>query len=267
MFTRALIVLLLVLNLGIALWWWLAPAPTTPPAPAQLADVPLLRLPGEAQSAMPGAIAPPAAEVPPAAVVGASTQPSVADGSVTASEPAQVASVEGAGAPSVEMASTPPAVAASGTGSGTCYAFGPLSQAPTQAVLARYAHGPVQRQPRPDDLPAPRGWRVVMPPLPDADAAVAMQQRLRDAGFNDQLLVRNPPEPLTIALGLFGTREAAERHRAALAAAGFQAQLHPSGNDIRPALAFELRAGVDADAARVGLHALRVQALDCASLR
>ena len=230
MLTRALIVLLLVLNLGVALWWWWREPPSAPAAPPQPAGVPLLELPAVVREPRPAPI-----DLPEAAQAAASGE---------AREP---------------LAAT--------AGSGQCFAFGPFEQPPAPAQASAIAHGPVRLQPLPADAAPPRGWRVVIPPQPDAEAASALQQRLREAGFNDQLLVRNPPEAGSIALGSFGNRETALRHRERLAEAGFPAQLQPTGNEIRPALAFELRAGIEPDAARASLQVLRAQALDCATLR
>ena len=47
MLTRALIVLLLVLNLGVAAWWWLRPSADAPAAVAIDPHVPRLQLVGE----------------------------------------------------------------------------------------------------------------------------------------------------------------------------------------------------------------------------
>lgn len=237
MLTRALIVLLVVLNLGIASWWWWQPVRQPAPVDARVPGVPLLQLPAESTSSG----APSASRATPAVVEAAS----VAD------------------APAVPLA---PALPLAGNGSGQCYAFGPLqADAPQPGALA-HAHGPVRFQPAPEPAAPPRGWRVVMPPQAGAEAAMAMQQRLRAAGFSDQVLVRNPPEANSIALGLFGTREAAQRHRQRLADAGFRAQVHPAGGEIRPALAFELRQGADPDQVRVALGLLRAQPLDCNQL-
>ena len=62
---RALLVLLVMLNLGVALWWLLRPAPPTPPAQAQPAGVPRLQLLEERAAApVPPAAPTPAPEVP-----------------------------------------------------------------------------------------------------------------------------------------------------------------------------------------------------------
>lgn len=64
--TRAAIVLLLVLNLGVAAWWLLHSAPA-PAVPAQSAGAPRLQLLAEAAPGVAAAVAKPAPPAPPAA--------------------------------------------------------------------------------------------------------------------------------------------------------------------------------------------------------
>ena len=66
-----------------------------------------------------------------------------------------------------------------------------------------------------------RGWRVVLPQLPDLAAAEAMAARIAAAGFSDYLVMRDGGDANAIALGSYGTREAAQRRVSALHAAGF----------------------------------------------
>ncbi|HLT44692.1 MAG TPA: SPOR domain-containing protein [Luteimonas sp.] len=65
------------------------------------------------------------------------------------------------------------------------------------------------------------GWRVYLPPLDSLDAAEATASRIRAAGFSDLLVMREGVEANSVALGRYGTREAAQRRIAALQAAGF----------------------------------------------
>lgn len=58
MFRRALILLLLVMNLGVAAWWWLRPAADAPAVVATDPSVPRLQLLGEARVAAPAPHAP-----------------------------------------------------------------------------------------------------------------------------------------------------------------------------------------------------------------
>jgi hypothetical protein len=53
MFPRALLVLLVVLNLGVAAWWLSRPAPTPPPLPEVPDGVPRLQLVGESGQSVP----------------------------------------------------------------------------------------------------------------------------------------------------------------------------------------------------------------------
>lgn len=67
-----------------------------------------------------------------------------------------------------------------------------------------------------------RGWRVVLPRLAGLEAAEAMAARIAAAGFSDYLVMRDGDDANAIALGRYGTREAAQRRMSALLAAGFQ---------------------------------------------
>ncbi len=68
------------------------------------------------------------------------------------------------------------------------------------------------------------GWRVYLPPLASADAAEQAADRIADAGFTDYLVIRDGSEANSVALGRYGTREAAQRRLAGLQAAGFAAR-------------------------------------------
>lgn len=229
MLTRALIVLLIVLNLGIAAWWLSRPDATEPASKPHPEGVPLLHLPQE---------------TPPTHSL---IRPHAID-------------VEGEAA----SASAPEPVVPS---DGQCHVFGPIDGTPARARARDWASGAITELPLPTDTPAPRAWRVVMAPQGDIEAATAMTVRLRQAGFNDLVLQRNAPEAGSILLGRFGNREAAETHRQTLADAGFTAQVQPARDEIRPAIAFALRAGASADAARLALGTLRHASIDCADLR
>ncbi|MEA9639823.1 SPOR domain-containing protein, partial [Xanthomonas campestris] len=79
MYVRALIVVLIILNAGVALWWALQPAAVPPAAPSQPAGVARLELlptPPTAAAPAVATVAPAAAPVPPPAAPAA--QPAVA---------------------------------------------------------------------------------------------------------------------------------------------------------------------------------------------
>lgn len=214
MMSRSLIVLLVTLNVGVALWWMLQGAPATPTPPLTLpGGVPGLRLQTEADvGAKPVAAAHPV------------FQP---------------------------------------VGSGLCYAFGPLLENADPPDVQKFAVGVPRLTPRPAE-PMPKAWRVVMPPT--AEPVAQTQQRLIAAGFTDLLPVTKGEESGTIALGRFGSREAAIRHQTALAEKGFPAQVQPADGSVQPSVTFQLLQGANADQVRVELQVLRAEPVDCVSL-
>ena len=213
MHARALLVLLAVMNLGVALWWMAHPSP--PPARADAATpagVPELRLLSE--------------------------------------DPRHAATAARAEAGAAER----------------CYRFGPYSEAERLAA-ARTAAAAVATRVAATTIPGPgdaEGWRVVAPPPPDGDSA-ALATRVVQAGFDDYLLVAEGPEAGSVALGRFGTREAAERRRGALRDAGFDAQVHPVGGSAEW-LQVALPRDADPMALRATLAALQAQPVGCDAL-
>lgn len=199
MFARALIILLVVLNLGVAAWWLARDASV--PAVAAVEPVPgvarLQLLRESTHNAPATATAASRATSPPVA-------PSIA---LTATEaPAAAAPV-----------ATAPVDAAP-----HCYALGPFADADSLAAARR------QLQPRAARLtvretPADkrRGWRVWLPPQADRAAAQALVERIATAGFTDYLIVASGDEANSISLGRYGSEPSARRHEAALKAAGF----------------------------------------------
>lgn len=243
MLSRALIVLLIVLNAGVALWWATRPVPV----PVQSADAPsdgqdsgiarlqLLReVPRSALALRPAPAPTPTPAPPPAAATATAATP---EASVTQ----------------------------------RCYAIGPFTDAAAlaaaraqlqpQAVVLRTREAPVA---------AARGWRVMIPPLADRAVAQIMVERLKAAGFDDYLIVPDGDEANSIALGRYGGEKSARQREAALRAAGFQAaQAQPLGTTaVRSWLDITVAdAAFDPARARQSAGAAEVSALDCATLR
>ena len=112
-----------------------------------------------------------------------------------------------------------------------------------------------------------RGWRVVVPPLPTPDAAVAMTERIRAAGISDYFVMREGSDANAIALGRYRSETAAREREAALVAAGFPARAEPLGGDgLQPWLEIAARAGFDPAAAAASLGLPAPASLDCAAL-
>lgn len=226
MVARALIVLLLVLNVGVATWWATrappsAPAPITPPL-----GVARLQLAGETADAM--------AAIPADAVN--SPVPAVA----------------------VAVALT--------TAVTQCFSFGPFTNAQAavaaQARLQPLTQRVVVRQQR---RGAARGWRVLLPSLPSAEQAAATAQRIAAAGFSDYFVVREGGEANSIALGRYGNETAARRRTDVLVAAGFAARAEALGGTITW-LDVSAAPGFDAPAAQRLAAAPERRSLDCAAL-
>jgi hypothetical protein len=181
MVLRALIVLLVVVNIGVAAWWATRAPPRAPASPATPAGVPRLQL---------------LAEVPRARLPQARPAP-VAENALPV----------------------------------RCFRFGPY----TNPALLRRAHARLQAQAIPArvrEVPAgePRGWRVFMPPLASQAEAEARVARMRAAGIDDLLVLRDGDDANAIALGQYSSEASARRRQQALAAAGHVAQVAPIGD-------------------------------------
>lgn len=198
---RAFVVLLLILNVGVALWWLMRAPPPMPDAMHDTRGVPRLQLRGEAAE-------PP---VPAPQPVAATYQaPEAASEQV----PEQADTVVGR-----EAQSSP-----------QCLTIGPFDAAATRDALAARIASDAGASPRVRmQEHAPRGWRVMLPPQADRAAARAAAARLVEAGFDDHFVVESGADANAVALGRFGSEPAARRHAAALQAAGFSVQAQPVG--------------------------------------
>ena len=235
MLIRALIVLLIVLNLGVAAWWISRPEPLPPMLPAPPAGVAKLRLLSESKKT--------------AATLPQAPAPAV---------PAPVAAVPAAAA--VAEPTTPT----------QCFSVGPFAdQTAARSAAARLGGQATRSNPREIPGKAAQGYNVVLPPQADREAAQALAQRIGAAGFDDYLVVNSGAQTNGIALGRYRSREGAERRQSALRAAGFDAQLQPVGNEGAAQwwLDIAAAAGVTASGLQSGAGAAQSRSLDCALLR
>lgn len=214
MVLRALIVLLVVLNLGVVAWWGTRAPPPEPPVAATPVGVPRLQLLREAPRA-----------------------------ATSAPVPRPTAPAE-------------------------CFSFGPY---PTPAALRR-AHARVLAQvlsARVRDVTTGRvsGWRVFMPPFPSRAEAQAQVERMRAAGIDDLLVMPEGDDANGIALGRYGSEDAARRRVSALQVAGFAARIAPLGDAVTQGW-IDVAAGAAFDSARVAqdIAAAQVQRIECALL-
>ena len=203
MLIRALIVLLAVLNLGVAAWWLTRSEPP-PPAPPEIpAGVAILELAGTQE----------ASKTPPA-VASPDASPTA-----TASPP-----------PTASIAAAPAASAPVAASANVCFRAGPFADR-AGAEQSRGRLTPAIRRAALSETPGTgaSGYRVSLPPAATREEAVATAQRIGAAGFDDFLVINQGDETNGIALGRYRSREGAERRQKQLAAAGFPAQIHAIG--------------------------------------
>ncbi|WP_298579629.1 SPOR domain-containing protein [uncultured Luteimonas sp.] len=247
---RALIVLLLILNLGVALWWSTRPPAPTAPAVTLPAGAEPLRLLDEPAAAPARAPAPQVAPSPVPAI---------------APPPAPAPTSAPAPAPTDQTTAAAPVDAAPAT----CRSFGPFQDAAgaaqAQARLAPLVQALATRTVQPDA----RGWQVLLRAMPDRDAAAATVERLIAAGFRDHYLMPTAADgTVDIALGRFGSEPAARRHQQALAAAGFGAVAEPLGGPGAARYWIDVAPGAQAELADLqrASGATRSEPVDCAAL-
>lgn len=282
MLTRALIVVLAILNLGVACWWLLRDAPTRAPLPAPPAGVAELRwLPGgtdAAAVAQTAAAAPSQAlverEAAPTAAVAAVPAPAPASAAAAATPPAKpieapkptetVAAVAKPVEPTVEkpVAEKPPAPA-------RCIALGPFADR-AAATAAQGRAGSLISQARLREQPAASGsarYRVLLPAAASREDAQATVKRIVAAGLSDYYIISQGEETNAIALGQYRNREGAERRIAAVQAAGFQPRLVASGDAGQWWLEGQLAAAAEPAQAQQRSGAAQGRSLECARLR
>jgi len=224
---RALIVVLAILNAGVALWWAARPAASPPsPPPATATGVAPLQL----------LLTPPPAAVP----------------AIAAPAPADTA------------AAAPAKITAATTPGQRCLSFGPYADQ-ASAESARASAGNVLQAARVREVPEASSFRVMINAVGDRDAAQAVVARIKAAGLSDYYIVGNETQH-DIALGQYRSVEGAERRQAELAAAGFKAGVLPNGGGKGSRWWLDARTQADTAALRT-LQAPGQRSLDCATLR
>lgn len=230
MLIRAVVVLLVMLNLGVAAWWIFRPDPTVVVATPTSPQPPRLQLASERVASTPA--------------------------------PAGTAAMVRPATPST---ATSPSAPMSDVAGSQCFTLGPfVDDAAVSAARASLQPRVTRLQVR--QAPTARhGWRVWLPSLADHDAAVAMAARIDAAGFKDYYVVPTGSEANSIALGRFGNEDAAKRQQSMLAAAGFPAQAAPLGT-VAQWIDVMGSAGLDTASLRSTTGATQARPLDCAKL-
>lgn len=230
MISRALLCLLVVLNLGVALWW-IARGDAAVPERSEPSTT------GVARLALASEVAEPLATPAPAAPVTA--------------EPVDASDGE----------AVPPVAA------GQCRALGPFADAGAAEAARRALPASVTRSRLRQAVPSNAGWRVMLPAQADRAAATAMAERIRQAGFDDLYVVAEGEDANSIALGRFGSEASARAHAAALRAAGFEVASGPVGNVATHWLDVMFAEGSDAASIQGAAGARSAERLDCGRMR
>lgn len=205
MFARALIVVLVALNLGVAAWWLLRPAPPAPLPPVSDqggAELRVLPMPAPAAQAAAAKAGEPRGGGPADAVAAAVALDGAGEGIATAE---------------------------AGAEAGACLRLGPFPDRDA-AQVAQSGLGALLREASfQEEAANATGYRVLLPPLADLGQAQATADRIAAAGFQDFLVLRQGQEANAIALGSYRSRETAESRATALRTAGFPAEIRAQG--------------------------------------
>ncbi|CAM4265302.1 SPOR domain-containing protein [Stenotrophomonas lactitubi] len=271
MLTRALIVVLAILNLGVATWWLLRDEPARAPLPPHPTGVAELRwLPGgtdAAVAAQASAAAPTEAlverEAAPATAVAAAPAPAPAIPPASSKPAEPVAAIA---KPALEPVAEKPAAPAA---TPRCLALGPFADR-AAATAAQGRAGTLLSQVRLREQPAASGsarYRVLLPAAANRDDAQATVKRIVAAGLSDYYIISQGEETNAIALGQYRNREGAERRMAAVQAAGFQPRLVASGDAGQWWLEGQLAAAAEPAQAQQRSGAAQQRSLECTRLR
>ncbi|MFP4696582.1 SPOR domain-containing protein [Thiohalospira sp.] len=129
-----------------------------------------------------------------------------------------------------------------------CYALGPLTSETRDRIKERAASSPLEIVERWDGQRSETRYWVHLPPAPDMEGARERQEALKEAGYPDNLVVRNGELARSISLGLFAKRTNAEDLRDRLKDDGFDARIRDQERRTRAPF-LGLRVPDDADEA------------------
>lgn len=227
MYVRALLVVLIVLNIGVGAWWAFGSTPSVAPVPEPPHGVATLVLapgaPASGRTAQGVALAPIAPATPPA---------------------------------KPEPAPAP-----------RCVTLGPYaSERLARAAAAKAGDVLTRFKTREVATGEPASYRVMLPVKGDRTAAEEVAKRIAAAGFKDYYVMGSDDGDSAVALGQYRSHDGAERRQNELAAAGFAADLSSvGGGDSQWWIDAELSGAAGLAQQRAG--ASREKPLDCASLR
>ncbi|KAF1013515.1 MAG: hypothetical protein GAK31_03664 [Stenotrophomonas maltophilia] len=275
MLTRALIVFLAILNLGVAAWWLLRqpsaePQPSLPSGVAELQWLPG----GDAAAALaPAQVAAPSLtdskpeELAAPAPAAAADNPAAAT-AVAAQTPALAPTpAVTPPAPAPAAATPPPAPVAEAPA--RCLALGPFADR-AAATAAQGRAGSLLAHVQLREQAAASGsarYRVLLPAAANREEAQANAKRIAAAGLGDYYVIAQGEDINAVALGQYRSREGAERRIAATKAAGFQPRLVASDESSQWWLDARLAPGSSPAQAQQRSGAAGQRSLECTRLR
>lgn len=256
MLIRASIVVLVILNLGVALWW--ATRGELQPPRVTESDTRVASL-----------------ELVP--TVANETDQTIGAGAMPTSAPAA------GGAPLIALPESPPDVPAQSAQAvlsepeikpapapEQCLSLGPfLDRSQAEAGMARLSG--IAARARLREVPAAQSgnYRVWIPPAASRDEAQATAARIVGSGLGDYYVISQGDDANAVALGQYRNRDGAERRLAAVRAAGFATAAISRSGEVAASWWIDTAVVPQSSATAVATRsgALRQQSLDCVRLR
>ncbi|MGO1002776.1 SPOR domain-containing protein [Lysobacter sp. CA196] len=281
MLVRALIVLLIALNIGVAAWWVARPVPAAAVEETLPLGVARLQLADESKLAAQVGAAVPSAPV--AALVDSAGKLPVASASQPDADQGEAAKTAAAAAKldaasGTPLAAVPPPTVATApvpvpppaeVAKAQCFSIGPFADAAAadaaRAKLQPLAQKLATRTQAGSSNPS-RGWRVYLPPAASAEAAQATAQRIRAAGFSDLFVMGGGADANGIALGRFRSEESARKRASSLSEAGFPVRVEALGETASATWIDAATTTSNGDALRRAAGAQRWRSVSCGAL-
>lgn len=245
MISRALVAILLMMNLGVAAWWLWGPAAQTHGLVATtVAGIPELQLLAERESAR-------ASAAVPAAPIRA-MPPKAADASVIDNAGIPVALQPAAVVPAGETPDALPADLAMAVGAAErlpkpaddavpngppttpqCFSIGPFEALDDVRRTSTLIESSLQRQQvREVHSSEVRGYRIFLPAFATRQQAMDAARTLQEKGLRDYYVVTAGEQENTVSLGLFRDLANAQARRELVRGFGFEPRLEPRQQEL-----------------------------------
>jgi cell division septation protein DedD len=251
MISRALVAILLMMNLGVAAWWMWGPGPYQPVVrDATIAGIPQLQLLSErgpvlaemparveSSSAMQQAAAEAVAGTVDAEISSESTSEPV-----SASDASVATAISGTPGAVPDSAAAQPEPPTEAVGDAEtlapqvahhCFSIGPFAAIDdvrrTSALIESSLQRQQVREVRSNEI---RGYRVYLPPFPTRQEAMDAARTLQEKGLRDYYVVTAGEQENTVSLGLFRDLANAQSRRELVRGFGFEPRLEPRQQEL-----------------------------------